>query len=118
IARVVAERGGTIDRSCYYNDRRLPGRDFTDEPVATAEQITAAVPRGELTWPNEPAMPQQKMYCHVDDAPGAIDFTISADLRYFTEDEMVTIVRGMESVAVEMALDPTAPTNVVVGAHV
>ncbi|HEX4722788.1 MAG TPA: condensation domain-containing protein [Pseudonocardiaceae bacterium] len=108
IARVVEERGGVIDRSCYYNDRRSAERDFTDEPVADAEQITAAVAQAELTWPNEPAMPQQKMYCHIDDVPGAIDFTISSDLRYFTEEEMVTIVRGMESVAIEIALDPAA----------
>jgi hypothetical protein len=118
ITRVVAERGGTIDRSCYYNDRRLAERDFTDEPVADAAQITAALARGELTWPNEPAMPQQKMYCHVDDAPGAIDFTISSDLRYFTEDEMVMIARGIEAVAVELARNPTAPTGVAAGARV
>jgi len=115
IARLVAERGGTIDRSCYYNDRRLSERDFTDEPVAGPDEITAAVARAELSWPNEPAMPQQKMYCHVDDTPTTIDFTISSDLRYFTEDEMVAVARGIEAVAVEMALDPTAPTDVALG---
>lgn len=115
IARLVAERGGSIDRSCYYNDRRLAERDFTDEPIAGSSDITAALSRSELTWPNEPAMPQQKMYCHVDDTPTAIDFTISSDLRYFTEDEMVAVARGIEAVAVEMALDPTAPTGVALG---
>lgn len=115
IARVVAERGGVIDRSCYYNDRRLAERDFTDEPIAGPSRIADAVSRGELTWPNEPAMPQQKMYCHVDDSPGAIDLTISSDLRYFTQDEMVAVAHEIEAVAVEMALDPTAPTGVTLG---
>ena len=90
-------------------------RDFTDEPIARPSRITDAVSRSELTWPNEPAMPQQKMYCHVDDSPGAVDFTISSDLRYFTEDEMVAVAREIEAVAVEMALDPTAPTDVAIG---
>jgi hypothetical protein len=112
IDRIDAERGVKIDYSCFYNDRRSQQRDLTGEPVATAEQITAAVALGTHAWQHEPVLPRQKLYFHVDDPPGSIDFTMSVDTRYFNETDMLTILQAMESVAVETAMDPTAPTGV------
>lgn len=110
VERVSRERGVEVDHSCFYNDRRQQDRD-PDGPAPTAEEIQAAGP-GSWEREDEPSLPRQKLYLHVDDPPGAIDFVMSVDGRYFSESDMVTILRGMEEVAVRMAIDPGSPTGV------
>ncbi len=110
IEKIDAERGVAIDHSCFYNDRRQGDRDPTG-PVPTADEIRAA---GAGSWEreDEPSLPRQKLYLHIDDPPGAIDFVMSVDGRYFSEPDMVTILRGMEEVAIQTALNPDSPTHV------
>jgi hypothetical protein len=112
IDAINAERGVTVDYSCFYNDRRQGDRDPVGRRTPTEDEIIAAVERSEHEREDEPGLPRQKLYFHVDDPPGAIDFTMSVDTRYFSEDDMVTILRNMEDVAVATALDPAAPTGV------
>jgi hypothetical protein len=111
IERVERERGEEIDLSCFYNDRRQQDRGVSGEPV-TAEQIRAALPLSTLTWTGEIHPPRRKIYFNVDEQPGVIEFLMSADSRYFSPDDMAVLVRGVEAVAVEAALDGTAPTGV------
>jgi hypothetical protein len=112
IARVNAERGAEIDHSCFYNDRRQQERDRTGDPVPEPEEILAAVARGEHFWEDEPGLPRQKMYFHVDDPEGATDLTMSVDTRYFSREDMLTILRNVEAAAVQTALTPEAPTAI------
>lgn len=111
IDRINAERGVEVDHSCFYNDRRQADRDPVGAPVPTAADITAAGP-GEFAWDDEPHLPRQKLYFHVADPPGALDFIMSVDTRYFEERDMRAVLRGMEDVAVELALRPASPTGV------
>jgi hypothetical protein len=117
IERVERERGEEIDLSCFYNDRRLQGRGFSTEPV-TAEQIGSALAHSTVSWVDEINPPKRKIYFNVYDPPGGIEFTMSADSRYFSPDDMEAVVRGIEAVAVEMALDGSASTMVAVRAKV
>jgi hypothetical protein len=110
--RVFAERGGAIDLSCYYNDRRRRTLAPPTGPVATADEIRAALASSTHDWVEDPEMPGTKLYLYVDDPPGSIDLLMSVDLRYFSPDDLLTIVREIESVAVDIALDPTLPTEV------
>jgi hypothetical protein len=112
IARVNEERGAEVDWSCFYNDRRQGERGPVSGPPPTPADITAALAHSEYGWEHEADPPQRKLYFNVDDPPGAIDFAMSVDTRYFTEDDMITVVRGMEAVAVEAALEPSAPTGI------
>ena len=58
------------------------------------------------------ALDPKTLYVNVGEAEGAIEFVMSADTRYFSEQDMVDVLRGMEMVAVEAALDPSTPTGV------
>jgi condensation domain-containing protein len=109
IERVERERGEEIDLSCFYNDRRQ--QDRTGEPVGS-DRIREALARGTVSWAGEVNPPKRKLYLNVDDPPGAIEFMMSADRRYFSPADMEEVVRGIEAVAVEAALDGTASTGV------
>jgi len=106
------ERGAEVDFSCFYNDRRQQARESDGGPLPTQEQIREALPLSTHHWEDEIGMPRQKLYLHVDDPRDAIEFTMSADDRFLSPDDMIALVRGMEAVAVEAALDPLAPTGV------
>lgn len=112
VARVNRERGEDVDLSCYYNDRRLGGREELPDPPPTADQIRTALRLSEAAWVEDPEMPGSKVYLYVYDAPDAVEFKMSVDTRYFAPSDLESLVRGMEAVTVEMALDPSAPTGV------
>ncbi len=120
VERINAERGEEVDFSCFYNDRRQQAR-YGDGPLPTAARIRDALPLSSHHWEDEVGMPRQKLYLHVDDAADAagpadaIEFVMSADDRYLSREDMLTVVRGIEAVAVEAALDPLAATGVTAG---
>jgi hypothetical protein len=112
IDRVSAERGEEIDFSCFYNDRRVQDRGPATTSGATAEDIRAALPLASHEWEYEADMSTRKLYLNVDDPPGAIAFKMSVDTRYFDEADTIAVVRSMEQVAVQAAVDPSTPTGV------
>ncbi|MFL6145678.1 MAG: condensation domain-containing protein [Labedaea sp.] len=111
IERVERERGEEIDLSCFYNDRRLQDRGSATEPVSASE-IRAALSRSTVSYDGEINPPRRKLYFNVDDPLGGIEFLVSVDSRYFSPHDLETLVRGIEAVAVEVALDGSAPTGV------
>jgi hypothetical protein len=112
IERVERERGEPVDFSCFYNDRRQGDRGIPEGPLATDSQIREALPLGDHQWEYEPDMSTRKLYVNVDDPPGAVDFVMSVDNRYFCAAETVAVVAAMEAVAVQTALQPATPTGV------
>ncbi|HEX5401912.1 MAG TPA: condensation domain-containing protein, partial [Pseudonocardiaceae bacterium] len=112
IDRVGVDRGGEMDFSCFYNDRRAGDRSAADGRLATPEEIQDALSRSGYEWEYEPDMSTRKLYLNVDDPPGAIDFVMSVDNRYFSAEDAVAVVRSMEKVAVQAAVDPTMSTGV------
>ncbi|HEV8559059.1 MAG TPA: condensation domain-containing protein [Actinophytocola sp.] len=114
IERVERERGEEIDLSCFYNDSRVFDRGAT-EPV-TAEQIRSALELSTVSWADKINPPKRKIYFNLFDTRGDIKFEMTADSRWFAPADLETIVRNIEAVAVEAALDGSAPTGV--GQHV
>jgi hypothetical protein len=117
IDRVEAELG-EIDYSCVYNDRRKPESDTTDEPLPTDEEIRAAVLCAEHHWEHRPDMSSRRLFLSVEDGPDAIDFVMSADTRFFSDDDIVALAAEFENAAVQTAMEPTLPTGVVAAATV
>jgi hypothetical protein len=112
VDRVNAERSEEVELTCYYNDRRQLDRDADGNPP-TAAEILAAVPLSTVDWPEDPEKPRTGLYVYVADAPpDAIEFLMSVDLRHWSRDELVALVRDIEAVVVATALDPGAPTGV------
>lgn len=111
IDRVRADRGD-IDYSCIYNDRRRSDRDTPDQRLSTAEEIRAALLQAEHNWEYRPDMSSRHLFLTVEDAPDAIDFVMTADTRYFTDDDIIAITAEFENVAAQTATEPTLATGV------
>jgi len=116
--RVQRERGVLIDTSCYFNDRRVE-RPPDGLPPADDDRLRAAL--AESAWVPEPGRPPRNvLQVNVLDAPvvdpadppGAIDLHITWDPRYFELTEIQRLATGIESVAVETAISPDAPTGI------
>lgn len=112
IERAERERGEELDLSCFYNDRRQQARSHLGEAIPAAAEIRAALAHSYLSWDPEISMPRRKIYFNVDDPPGAIEFVMSVDTRYFDRSDMATIMRNIEEAAVQAAIEPDAPTRV------
>lgn len=111
IERVSAETGDEFDLCFFYNDRREQRATDTGA-LATDAEIRAAVANSSWDWVQQADMSSRKLFMNVDDPPGSIDFQVSVDGRYFSPDDMQSLVRGIEAAAVETALDPDVPTRV------
>jgi hypothetical protein len=110
LARLAAERDGQVDLGCYYNDRSSHQPDPAGPPSPQQVRAAAALapsPRWTaLDFFNE------KLMLTVDDAPGAVVLTVSADTRYVSRSGMLDLVARMEAVAVSAAVDPSTVTGV------
>ena len=109
IARANAERAEPVDFWCLYNDRRQ--HDGTGSS-GTDRQILDSLDRSRWRAEFEPVFHNRKIFMHVDDPPGAIDLLMSVDSRYFDESDVRAILFGIEAVAVQTVLDPSAATTV------
>lgn len=107
---VERERGQEIDLSCFFNDRRADRNPPPAPP--TEDEIRRALPGAEIHWEPDTMAVTQKLYLEVDDTPDGVDIQLSADQRYFSDQQMEALLRGIERAAVEAALDPTEPTGV------
>jgi hypothetical protein len=111
---VGATRGGPYDLSCYFNDRRGQGlrSDGGATPDPVGEDLAAARARTELTWDRQPGFPQEIAYLNVDEVPGAIELTLTVDVRRLTRPATERLLLGMEEVAVAMVQAPETPTGI------
>jgi hypothetical protein len=113
IRRIERERGEELDLSCYYNDRRQGDRTHVGVAPVPPDDIRVALADSELSWKQEVGIPKAKLYLSVDDPPGAVVLVLSADGRYFSRDDMATLARTIEEVAVQAAIEPDTPTGMV-----
>jgi hypothetical protein len=112
VARVNEERGADIDLQCYFNDRRDPMGEPDTDATPTAREITEARSASRLRWGPHTEVPQPKLYLDVNDADGGVEFTMMADTHFVSPSDMETIVRTLEAVVVDAALDVDATTGV------
>lgn len=112
VAQVSAERGQDIDVGCFYNDRRSDSRDEIAGPAPTPEQLRDARSLTTFDWVHKQDMPIDRLYIHVDEVPGTIQFTVDIDTEFFSPEDAEALMYAIEAVAVEAALDPSASTGV------
>lgn len=108
VARIAAERGPEFELPCYFNDRR---GDAPAGPAPTAEELRAA-PLGEFRWTTRQDIPFEPLIVHVDDVPDAVHLIVFLDTHVISPADTEALLRGMETAALEAALDPTVPTGV------
>jgi hypothetical protein len=111
VERINAERGGPVDLSCFYSDRRAE-RNSTGPVDPSLDDVLAALPATTMRWVPEVEELPEKLYLTVADAEDAIGLELHAGSQYFTPAEMQELALTMESLAVEAIRDPAAATGI------
>ncbi|MER7009508.1 hypothetical protein ABT297_41575, partial [Dactylosporangium sp. NPDC000555] len=81
-------------------------------PVPSAAEVAAAAGGGEFVWTTRQDVPFEPLIVHVDEVTGATQATVFMDTHVIAPGDAEALLRGLEAVAVEAALDPDAPTGV------
>ncbi|MEV4516404.1 condensation domain-containing protein [Dactylosporangium sp. NPDC049525] len=108
VAAVGAARGGEVDLSVSFNDRRFDAQT----PVAAGEDVTSAAiealrPATALRW--EPVEHYGARYfLHVNAVPGSMDLTLFADTSVLPAAAVEAHLRGIEALLVDAAVKTTA----------
>ncbi|MEV0134802.1 condensation domain-containing protein [Dactylosporangium sp. NPDC050688] len=114
VAAVGAARGGEVDLSASFNDRRFDAQT----PVVAGEAVTAAAIEALL-----PATRLRRervehygarYFLHVNAVPGSLDLTLFADSSVLPAAAVEAHLRGIEALVVEAATTAGAPAPVAV----
>lgn len=109
IARVTRERGaGEIDIRCFVNDRRLASRREPGGALPGPDEIRAALPASTLTWGFRHELPNERCYLNIDNVPDTVHCELRADTAYVPPADMEALLRGLEAVLVQAALNPAS----------
>jgi hypothetical protein len=111
IDRVALERGPGFDISRVFNDRRDESSDDLAAPLSR-EGLRAARGSGAFRWGDRTDSPSERLFLNVEDEPEGILLSFSADTHHFPPAWFEPLLRDIEDLAVEAALDPAAPTGV------
>ena len=104
LAGIGAARGGEVDLSVSFNDRRFDAQT----PVAAGGAVTAAaigalLPETSLRWERVEHY-GARYFLHVNAAPGSMDLTLFADSSVLDAAAVEAHLRGIETLLVEAAL--------------
>jgi hypothetical protein len=116
IAAAGRERGEEIDLSVFLNDRRTQDRQQQPDRIPTAADVRAALPASTLRWGHQLERFDHKLFIHVNDVSGALDWMVCADTAYVPPAALEAFARDLEAVLVEAALAGAAeavPTEAV-----
>ncbi|GAA3246483.1 condensation domain-containing protein [Dactylosporangium siamense] len=107
IARVARERDPDFDLGCFYNDRRITTRTGSTGPAPTPDQIREAHAGDRTTfrWTIQQDDPFERLFVHIDDVPDTVRITVFMDTHFVSPADAEAFLFGMETVAVEAALD-------------
>jgi hypothetical protein len=111
VRRITAERGGPVDLSCFFSDRREE-RSTAGPMTPTLDDVLAALPATTMRWVPQVEEIPEKLYLTVADGEGAIGLQLNAGSQYFSPAEMQELALAMESLAVEAIRDPAATTGI------
>jgi hypothetical protein len=103
LAKVAAVRGGEVDLSCSFNDRRF---DAQTPPgaVATGDEVRAALPATTFHWDPPLEKYGARYFLHIDGVSGAIQLCLFADTTVMAPKAIEDYLRDLESVTVRSAL--------------
>ncbi|WP_370354775.1 condensation domain-containing protein [Catenulispora sp. EB89] len=114
LAAVERERGEEL-ALCYYNDRPSQRSGTAPGPEPSVEAVTAAAATpAPVVWSTLPFFNERLMVTidNVPDDDDAVTVLVSADTWHVTSEDMETLARTMESLAVAAACDPATATGV------
>ena len=102
IERVGRDRGAAIDLGCWVNDRRTRTALDPDQPRPTAEEIDAATVRTAVRRTPLDLFIKRLMLT-IDDGDDAVRYVVEADTEFISIDELESLVRELDALAVEAA---------------
>jgi hypothetical protein len=112
VGRIVEERGAGLQLPCYFNDRRAIVGSDEPVPALSARQLHEAAARGTFQWTTQQDTPFEPLIVHVDDIPGAVRLVIFMDTHVISPAHAEALLRGIETAAVQAALDSATPAAV------
>ena len=104
----TAQRPG-LQLPPYFNDRRDDAAT-AGAPLPSPADLTTAAGTGEFRWTTRQDVPFEPLIVHVDEVPGATQAIVFLDTHVIAPADAESLLRGLETVAVQAALDPSAPT--------
>jgi condensation domain-containing protein len=108
--QVAAEQGPHLGVTNFFNDRRTVLKP-AGAPVSE-RRLREAADAASFSWFEKKDNPHERLFLHVEDVPEGIRLQICADTHHVSPENMEAVAREMQAVAVEAALDPSAPTGV------
>jgi hypothetical protein len=136
--RLAAERGAEPDWHVVFNDRRVRSRELADSisgdedgaprgpaplrddlirttltrtTLARTTLTRTTLARTTLTWGERRDMPMEKVSLNICDAPGTLCAELWADSHFVSPADMAGLLRCIERVLVDAALDDGAGTG-------
>jgi Condensation domain len=111
--RLDAERGHPARITCRISDRRFSTRPETEAKVrglaVTREAIQAKLPETFIAWDGCLDNLPEQAFINVEDRPETVWLQLVFDMAVFTTEQVETMLRAVEEVAIEAAFDPAAP---------
>lgn len=111
VDRVTAERGPGFDISCMVNDRRDESSAGPAAAPLTQEQAHAARDGSAFLWAGTTDRPSERMFLTIEDELEGILLNLSADTHHFPPAQFEPLLRGIEDLAIEAAVDSAARTE-------
>ncbi|GAA2117769.1 hypothetical protein GCM10009759_64470 [Kitasatospora saccharophila] len=109
--RVSRERGPGLDVSRVFNDRRAEVPD-DGRPVPAAAELRSARAKSGFRWTERTDRPSERLFLNVEDRPGAVLLSFTADVHHFPAERVEVLLREIEDLAVAAAHDPAVPSGV------
>lgn len=106
IDAMTERRGEQMEVRCFFNDRRTQLGPEKIGPPPEPDELTEALPLTTLGWKEPTDQPDEPFFVNVDNAPGAIAWSVSFDTSYVSPGRVETFLREMESILVSAAFDP------------
>jgi hypothetical protein len=102
-AAVDRDRAEDVDVDCFFNDRRRVAR-HDELPVPAPADVREALPASTLRLDRELERFDHRLFVHVNDVPGTLDWTVCADSHHLSPAGAEALLTGMERALVEAAL--------------
>jgi hypothetical protein len=117
MARLDAERGYPARVTCRVNDQRAMIRRDDAASTAAAKELDPMTLKQKLaettlTWLGPRYNMHEQVNILIENKSDAVSLHMMWDRQCLTDEQVEALLRGVEDVAVEAALDPAAPTRV------
>jgi hypothetical protein len=107
IDRIGEERGGSLDLSCFFNDRRTPPQRELASRLPSRAELREALPRTRFHWAAKIER-SERLFLHVEDVPDTVSIAMWADTRHISPTDAEQLLLSMEATLVDAAFEAAA----------